>query len=278
MKKIITSLIVLILFTSLVTACTGTSDVTGNTETTGTISVVGSTSVTPLAQEIAYEFEDAHPEIRVDIQGVGSSAGIKAVYDGVAHIGMASRNLKPEEKEWGLTEHVIAIDGVAVAVHPNNPVSDLSLETVTKIFKGEITNWSEVGGNDMEILVVSREAGSGTRGAFEELVDLLEDKESLLREDALIAEGNGSVKANIASKEGAIGYLSLGYLDETITPVKIDGVEPTVENILSGDYKVSRPFLMLTKDPVDPNVQSYLDFIMSTEGQEIAGQNFVPVK
>jgi len=252
----------------------------------GTIAVVGSTSVAPLAQDLADEFNKIEAGIKIDIQAVGSSAGVKAASDGSGDIGMSSRELKEEEKGWGLTEHIIAFDGIAVSVHPSNTVADLTTEQVTKIFKGEITNWKDVGGPDKEILVVSREEGSGTRGAFEELLklDKKEKKDgkevtvSLVKADALIAEGNGGVKANIASKENAIGYLSLGYLDNTVKAVKISGVEATVENIKSKKYAIMRPFLMLTKGDMKPEVKAYLDFILGDKGQEFVSQHYITVK
>jgi phosphate transport system substrate-binding protein len=248
----------------------------------GHVNVVGSTSVTPVAQQLAEAFMEKEPGVKVDVQGVGSSAGVKATNDGSADVGMASRNLKTEEKEWNIDEHVIAYDGIAVVVHPSNPVSDLTSEQVTKIFRGEITNWKEVGGDDKEILVISREAGSGTRGAFEELMEL-EDKNaegkkvSAVKEDALIAEGNGAVKANTSKKEYAIGYLSLSYLDDSVKGVMIDDVEPTVENIIAGKYNVSRPFLMLTKGEVSEAAQAYLNFVFSEEGDSIISEKLIPV-
>lgn len=248
-----------------------------------TIEIAGSTSVQPVAEKLAEAFMAKNPGIKVNIQGIGSSAGVKAANNGTANIGTASRNLKTEEKDWGLTEHVIAYDGIAVVVHPSNEaIKDLTQETVTKIFKGEVTNWSEVGGKDAEIIVVSREAGSGTRGAFEDIMDLEEKindkKVSAVVKDAIIAEGNGTVRKNVAQKENAIGYLSLSYLNESVKTIKINGQEPTVENILDGKYPVSRPFLMLTKGEVDPTTQKYLDFIFSTEGQEIVSEKNIPVK
>lgn len=250
---------------------------------TGVISVVGSTSVTPVAQELADAFTAKETGVQIDVQGVGSTAGVKATDDGSANVGMASRELKEGEKAWGLTEHVIAYDGIAVVVNPANSLTDLTKEQVTQIFKGEITNWKELGGSDKEIIVVSREAGSGTRGAFEEITKLLEKnaegKEiSIVTKEALIADGNGAVKANVASKEFAIGYISLSYLDESVKGINIDGAEPTVDSILAGEYKISRPFLMLTKGDVAAETQAYLDFIFSAEGQAIVSEKLIPVK
>ncbi len=286
----IISLLVLVVLVFV--GCTGqapqtetpqTNEPQGEAKLEGTVTVVGSTSVQPLAQNIADAFESVEPGIKVDIQGVGSSAGVKAANEGTANIGTASRELKTEEEEWGLTKHVIARDGIAVVVHPSNTVSDLSQDTITKIFKGEIKNWKEVGGADEDIIVISREAGSGTRGAFEEIMKLLEKnaegkKVSVVREDAIFADGNGAVKANVAKKETAIGYVSLGYLDDSIKALKVDGVDATVENIKSEKYPVARPFLMLTKGEVDAHVQAYLDFIMSDDGQAIVAEKFISVK
>ena len=254
-------------------------ETTVETKLEGTVAVVGSTSVQPVAQELADAFSEIEPGVQVDIQGVGSSAGVKAANEETADIGTSSRELKEEEKGYGLTEHIIAYDGIAIAIHPNNKVENLTTEQIAKIFKGEITNWSEVGGADAEILVVSREDGSGTRGAFEELVELLdENKASMVKADALIADGNGAVKANVASKENSIGYVSLSYLDDTLKSVKVDDVEVSVENIKAGKYKISRPFLMLTKGDVNEVTQAYLDFIMSDAGQEIVGEKLITVK
>jgi len=249
----------------------------------GTVAVVGSTSVTPVAQKLAEAFTGMETAVQIDVQGVGSTAGVKSANDGSANIGMASRNLKEGEKEWGLTEHVIAYDGIAVVVHPSNNLAELTTEKVTQIFKAEITNWNELGGPDKEIIVVSREAGSGTRGAFEGIMKLQEKnadgkKISVVTKDALIADGNGAVKANVASKEFAIGYVSLSYLDESVKGLLIDGAEPTVDAILEEEYKVSRPFLMLTKGDVSEEAQAYLDFIFSTEGQEIVAEKLIPVQ
>lgn len=249
----------------------------------GHVNVVGSTSVTPVAQKIAEAFMAKEPGVKVDVQGVGSSAGVKAAHDGSADIGMASRNLKEGEKEWKLGEHILGFDGIAIITNPENPVSELTAEQATAIFKGEIMNWKEVGGIDKEILVVSRESGSGTRGAFEDLLKLIEKnadgkKVSVVKKDALIAEGNGSVKANVAKKEYAIGYISLSYLDETVQPVVIDGAEPTTDNIVAGTYNVSRPFLLLTQGDLTPAAKAYMDFAFGPEGQAIVAEKLIPVK
>ena len=235
------------------------------------IILVGSTSVDPLAQKLAEAYKAKTPDVDIEIQAVGSSAGIKAALDGSATIGMSSRELKEEEIAEGATPHIICRDGIAVAVNPENPVQNLSKEQVQKIFMGEITNWKEVGGNDEEILVVSRESGSGTRGAFEEILKIEKEVEgkkiSGLVETALQAEGTGAVKANVASKENAIGYVSLGYIDETIKTVQVEGADATAENITAGTYPVARPFVLVTKGEISETDQAFLDFVMSSEGQ-----------
>lgn len=252
-----------------------TQNQTDNNELKGNITIAGSTSVTPTAEMIAEAFMQENPNVKIEVQGIGSSAGVKAAKEGAADIGMASRDLKAKEKEWGLTEHVIAYDGISVVVHPSNKVSDLTKEQVAKIFTGEIKNWKEVGGEDHEIIVVSREAGSGTRGAFEEILGV----EGKVREDALIAEGNGAVRANIAKKEFGIGYISLSYLNDEVKGVKVDGVEPTIENVKAKKYPVYRPFLMLTKGEMNDIVKAYMDFVFSEEGQKIVTEEgCIPVK
>ncbi len=290
-KKVITLLAHAITFTMLFAAC-GSAEKTpfGNTaaatqaptKLSGIVTVSGSTSVQPLAQDLADVFNEVEPDITVEIQGGGSSQGVKDASDGISAIGTSSRDLKDKEKEFGLKEHIIAYDGIAVVAHPSNPVSNLTKDQLTKIFKGEITNWKDVGGNDAEILVVTREDGSGTRSAFEELLKLQESKDgsivSFMKSDALVADSNGVVKANVASKTDAIGYTSLGYADNTLKKISVDGVECSDENIKNKSYAISRPFLMLTKGELKPEVQAFLDFIMSDKGQEAVGKSYISVK
>ncbi len=284
MTKCISILLVVLLVGTLLAACGGTSskeeDKSQNQQSQGnkiegTLEIAGSTSVSPLAQDVADAFMAKYPGVTVNIQSIGSSSGIRAPKDGAAPIGMASRDLRQEEKDWGVKEYVVARDGIAVVGHPaNTKADDLTLAQVTKIFKGEITNWSEVGGDDKEIIVVSREEGSGTRGAFEEILDY----KGQLRADALIGDGNGNVKANVQNNQYAIGYLSLGFLDETVKTIKVDGEDPTVENIQAGKYPVQRPFIMVTLGEEDELTKAYLEFMLSAEGQTIAANGYIPVK
>ncbi len=287
MKKVLSVLLVILLAATMFAGCAqdkapaasepAAAEGTSESTLSGTLSVAGSTTVAPPAQDLADAFEAMYPETRIDVQGIGSSAGMKMLNEGGCEIGMASRELKQKELDWGLEPIAIAYDGIAVVVNPANGVAELSTEQIQSIFKGEITNWSEVGGADEEILVVSREDGSGTRGAFEEILKLEGDEGSMVVESALIAEGNGAVKANIASKAQAIGYISLGIVDETVKAVKVDGAEATVANIKSGAYAVSRPLNMATKGQMSDLAQAYLDFVMSPEGQKIVAEHYIPV-
>lgn len=248
------------------TSDTDSTDNTQDGELSGLVSVSGSTSVEKIGIATAEEFMALNPDVEVTYESIGSSNGVKNAKDGVTMLGTASRNLKTEEKNWGLTETAIAYDGVAVITHPSNSVSELTKEQVQAIYKGEITNWKDVGGEDEEIVVVSREDGSGTRGAFEEIVEF----EDALTKDALIAKGNGNAQTTVAKNEKAIGYVSFTYINDTVKPFTIDGVEPTAENVVSGDYSISRPFLMLYKeDNMTKESQAFIDFILSDEGQKI---------
>ncbi|HOM42573.1 MAG TPA: phosphate ABC transporter substrate-binding protein, partial [Bacillota bacterium] len=234
----------------------------------GSITINGSTSVQPLAEELAKVFKDKNPNTTIDIQGGGSGVGIKSAADGVVDIGMSSRDLKPEEKS--LKEFKIAVDGIAVIVNPKNKVEDLSTEQIFKIYTGEITDWKEVGGDSGEITVVTREEGSGTRGAFIELTKIESKSEGDRTVASAITQGStGAVIATIAGDPNAIGYASFGSAKEStgIKMISIDGKACTEENIYSGEYKISRPFLMLTKAEPTGLAKAFLDFILGEEGQ-----------
>jgi phosphate transport system substrate-binding protein len=279
-KKLVSILLIGVLVVGIFSGCSKANDSASNEKY---LSIVGSTSVTPVLTQLADAYMTLNDGVKIDVQGIGSSAGVKAAYDKSADIGMSSRNLKEAEKEWNLIETTIAYDGIAISVNPNNTVEKLTIEQVKDIFKGIITNWNEVGGKDEEIIVISRESGSGTRGAFEGLVGLEEkdadgNKFSVLVEDALIADGNGAVKANVASKENAIGYLSFSYLDSSIKTLVINDIEPLVENIENGTYKISRPFLLLTNDESSKLANDFIEYILSDEGQNIVADKLISVK
>lgn len=246
------------------------------------VGVVGSSSVAPLAEVESEYFLRVRSDITIDVQSVGSSAGIKAVTDGTAMIGMSSRNLKENEK-MGLEQYVVALDGIAVIVHPSNPATNLSKAQLLAIFKGEIRNWKEVGGKDAPIVVVSREEGSGTRGAFEEMTGLEGERDgakiSLLYAKAIITDGNGSVKQNIALKANGIGYISVGSVDDSVKAIGVNGIFPTEADIKAGTYPIARPFLLLTKGTPTPEAQAFIDFILSVEGQKIVQEHYyIPVR
>ena len=236
----------------------------------GSIQMVGSTSMEKLANALSEAFMEKYPDVTVTAEFVGSGAGIEAVNNGTADIGNSSRNLKDEEKEAGAVENVVAIDGIAVCVDPANTVTGLTKDQLTNIYNGTITNWSEVGGEDAPIIVVGREAGSGTRGAFEELLGL---------EDACVyaneLDSTGAVMAKVASTPGAIGYVSLDALDDSVVALALDGVDATAENIKAGNYFLSRPFVMATKGEISEQnelVQAWFDYVFGAEGQEIAAE------
>lgn len=236
----------------------------------GSISMVGSTSMEKLANALSEAFMEKYPDVTVTAEFVGSGAGVEAVTNGTADIGNSSRSLKDEEKAAGVVENVVAIDGIAVCVDPANEVADLTKEQLTNIYNGTITNWKEVGGADEPIIVIGREAGSGTRGAFEELVDL---KDACKYANEL--DSTGAVIAKVASTPGAIGYASLDALDDSVKALSLEGVEATAENIKAGNYFLSRPFVMATKGEISEQndlVQAWFDYVMGDEGQQIASE------
>lgn len=235
----------------------------------GEVTVSGSTSVEKIGIALGAEFMAMYPDVKFTYQGIGSSAGVKNANEGVTMIGTASRNIKDSEKEFGLTEQVLAFDGIAVIVNPAISVDGLTKEQVQKIFIGEITNWSQVGGADKPVVVVSREDGSGTRGAFEEIVDY----EDMLSAKALIAEGNGNVQSTVATNPNAVGYVSFTYIDETVKPVTIDGGEPTVASVLDGSYPISRPFnIIYHEDNLSDAAIAWLEFVTSDLAKEIIAE------
>lgn len=234
----------------------------------GSIQMVGSTSMEKLANALAESFMEKYPDVTVTAEFVGSGAGVEAVNNGKADIGNSSRNLKEEELAAGAVENIVAIDGIAVCVDPANTVTGLTKEQLTGIYNGTITNWSDVGGGDAPIIVVGREAGSGTRGAFEELLDL-EDACTYANE----LDSTGAVMAKVAATPGAIGYVSLDALDDSVTALALDDVEATAENIKAGNYFLSRPFVMATKGEISEQnelVQAWFAYVLGAEGQEVA--------
>ncbi len=255
---------------STVAACSEAAPAETTADLSGSISMVGSTSMEKLANALSEAFMEEYPDVTVTAEFVGSGAGIEAVTNGTADIGNSSRSLKDEEKAAGVVENIVAIDGIAVCVDPANEVADLTKEQLTNIYNGTITNWKEVGGADEPIIVIGREAGSGTRGAFEELVDL-QDACKYANE----LDSTGAVIAKVASTPGAIGYASLDALDDSVKALSLEGVEATAENIKAGNYFLSRPFVMATKGEISEQndlVQAWFDFVLGDEGQQVASE------
>ncbi len=244
-----------------------TSRTEENTSLSGSVTMAGSTSMEKLANALAESFMAKNPGVTVNAEFTGSSAGVESVTAGSVDIGNSSRALKDSEKEAGVVENIVAIDGIAVVVDPANTVTGLTKQQLTDIYTGAVKNWSEVGGEDSVIIVVGREAGSGTRGAFEEILEV-EDACAYANE----LDSTGAVMAKVASTPGAIGYVSLDVIDESVIAVALDEVEPTVENIKSGSYFLSRPFVMATKGEIAQQsevVQAWFDYIASDEGKEV---------
>lgn len=238
-----------------------------NADLSGNISMAGSTSMEKLANAAAESFMAKYPGVMVTAEFTGSSAGVEAVTAGSVDIGNSSRALKDSEKEAGAVENIVAIDGIAVVVDPANIIEGLTKQQLTDIYTGKVKNWSEVGGEDGVIIVVGREAGSGTRGAFEELLEI-EDACAYANE----LDSTGAVMAKVASTPGAIGYVSLDVIDDSVIAVALDGVAPTVDNIKAGDYFLSRPFVMATMGEISEQnevVQAFFEYLASEEGKEV---------
>jgi phosphate transport system substrate-binding protein len=227
------------------------------------VTVAGSTSVEPFAELLAEEYMLHHPKSHIYVQGGGSTAGIEAVRTHAAHIGMSSRSLMAEEKN--LYTVTIARDAIAIIVHPENPITDLSLSQIRQVFAGKIRKWSEIGGDLRPIVLVTREEGSGTREAFQKMV--MEKEEINL--EALVQDSNGAIRQVVGSDSNAIGYISLGLVNETVKALKISGVDPNLKNIFYGRYRLVRPFLFVFNGKPEGEASSFLEFVLSPEAQEL---------
>ena len=256
MKKIISLIAVGLILLCTLTACGGNKNA---------VSTDGSTSMNKVIGALSEAFE-ADTGITVTYNATGSGAGIQAVQEGRCDIGLASRDLKDEEKANGLEETILAYDGIAIIVNPANPVKDLNLETIAKIYTGEIKNWKEVGGNDAEIVLIGREAGSGTRDGFESITDT-EDKCAYRQE----LTSTGDVITTVASNPNAIGYASLASVKDTVKALTVNGVAPSEATIKDGSYVIQRPFVLVTKKDtaLSKSAQEFFDFITSEAAQEI---------
>ena len=267
MKKILGVLLTLVLCLGL-TACGGSDDSgEGSAEVSGNVSLSGSTSMEKFVNAIKEAIVEDYPNLILEPQFTGSSAGLEAVLAGTADIGNSSRGLKEEEKSKGLEENIVAIDGIAIITHKSNKVDNLTTDQLKKIYTGEITNWSEVGGSDQALVVMGREAGSGTRGAFEEILEI-EDACKYAQE----LNETGAVVAKVGETEGAIGYISLDNITKTVKALKLDDVEANEDTVKDGSYTLQRPFVMATKGKISEQskeVKAIFEFIESEKGQEV---------
>ena len=280
----IAGLLVVVLIAVFLCGCTGTSgqdDIVPaiSTGTIESLTISGSTTVLPIAANAAEVFMDLHPNADIQVSAGGSSVGVLAVGEGTADIGMASRDLKEVEiqKYQDLVPHEIARDGIALIVHPSNLLSSLTIGQIKAIYRGNVTNWKDIGGEDAEIVVIGRDSASGTREFFHEYVMNKED----FVQTQLEKNSNGAVKSTVAQTPGSIGYVGLGYIDQSVKSISIDNgtstIDPTVENVLSGEYPISRSLYMITRGEPTGLAADFLLFIMSSDGQKmVSDEGFVP--
>jgi len=279
MKKLFTIFAVLLMAAGLVFTGCNKGKAQSSAEA-HTIAVGGSTSVTPLMELFQAEYENAH-DVKITISGTGSGDGIKGAGEGTYEIGMSSRELTPAEIGTGLEPLVVAIDGIAVVLNTDNPISGLTMDQIKEIYTGAISNWEQLGvaanGKTGGIAVVSREPGSGTRGAFQELVKFSDG--DLIR-NAIIFDGTGAIKSAVASNVDAIGYISLGSVDSSIKAISVDGVAASNDNVKNGSYKIARPFILITKQGTALNAatKAFLDWTLSDEGQTIVKKSWISVR
>ena len=241
----------------------------GGTELTGSVATDGSTSMKSVIGALGESFQNANSGVTFTYNPTGSGSGIQAVSEGRCDIGLASRGLKDDEKSSGLTETVLAYDGIAVVVSPENPVSDLTIEQIADIYTGKITNWSEVGGSDAEIVLIGREAGSGTRDGFESITGT---EEACQYRQELTSTGD--VIATVSQNPNAIGYASLSAVKDTVKALSVGGVAPSEDTVKDGSYVIQRPFVLVTKDGVtlSPAAQAFFDYATSAEAAPIIAQ------
>lgn len=259
MKKIVALALTAILGASLLTGC-------GNSATGGTVATDGSTSMEKVIGTLGEAFEKDNEGVTFTYNPTGSGSGIKAVQEGRCDIGLSSRALKDEEKASGLTETVLAYDGIAIIVNPENPVADLSLEQIADIYTGKITNWSEVGGQDAEIVLIGREAGSGTRDGFETITGT---QEACQYRQELTSTGD--VITTVSSNPDAIGYASLASVKDNVKAISVSGIIPSEETVKDGSYVVQRPFVLVTKTDAQLSeiAQKFFDFALSADASEL---------
>ncbi|MCX6998581.1 MAG: phosphate ABC transporter substrate-binding protein [Kiritimatiellaeota bacterium] len=237
------------------------------------ITLAGSTAFQPFAEKLAEQYMAAHPEVGVTVQGGGSAVGIQSALSGAAQIGMADLLELPPEAQ-GLTSVIVARDGIALVVHPANPVTNLALAQAREIFAGTLSNWKDAGGADQPITVVSREAGSGTRSSFEKLIGV-----SKLSPDAIVQDSSGTIRETVINDQRAIGYLSHGLVNDKIKMLKVDDQECSTDKVIAGKYPLVRPIFLLTKGAPEGLAQAFIAYILSAEGQQCIHKNgLIPAK
>ena len=275
MKKFLTLALTAVMALSLLTACGSKNDNSAdtntdgsNTETTlsGTVSTDGSTSMEKVINSLGESFMAMNKDVKFTYNPTGSGSGIQAVSEGRCDIGLSSRALKDDEKASGLVETVVALDGIAIVVNPENPVSDLDIDTIAKIYTGEITNWKDVGGNDAEIVLIGREAGSGTRDGFESITDT---KDACQYRQELTSTGD--VINTVSQNPDAIGYASLSAVGDSVKALTVGGVEATEATVKDGSYEVQRPFVLVTKEgtKLSPAAQAFFEYALSADAASI---------
>ena len=273
MKKIISIVIAAACALALFAGCSAKAPEAAAED--GNVSLDGSTSMEKVIGSLGESFTNSNPGTSYTYNPTGSGSGIKAVSEGTCDIGLSSRNLKDDEKASGLTGTVLALDGIAVIVNPNNPVSDLSVEQIASIYKGEITNWKDVGGNDAEIVLIGREAGSGTRDGFESITGT---NDACKYRQALTSTGD--VITTVSQNPDAIGYASLASLKDNVKALTVGGIAPTEETVKDGSYVIQRPFVLVTKDGVElsETAKKFFDYATSSQAAEvITAAGAVPV-
>ena len=275
MKKFLTLALTAVMALSLLTACGSKNDNSADTNTdgsstettlSGTVSTDGSTSMEKVINSLGESFMAMNKDVKFTYNPTGSGSGIQAVSEGRCDIGLSSRALKDDEKASGLVETVVALDGIAIVVNPENPVSDLDIDTIAKIYTGEITNWKDVGGNDAEIVLIGREAGSGTRDGFESITDT---KDACQYRQELTSTGD--VINTVSQNPGAIGYASLSAVGDSVKALTVGGVEATEATVKDGSYVVQRPFVLVTKEgtKLSPAAQAFFDYALSADAASI---------
>ena len=273
MKKIISIVLTAVCAAALFAGCSTKAPEAA--AEAGNVSLDGSTSMEKVIGSLGESFINSNPGTSYTYNPTGSGSGIKAVSEGTCDIGLSSRNLKDDEKASGLTGTVLALDGIAVIVNPNNPVSDLSVEQIASIYKGEITNWKDVGGSDAEIVLIGREAGSGTRDGFESITgtnDACKYRQELT--------STGDVITTVSQNPDAIGYASLASLKDNVKALTVGGIAPTEETVKDGSYVIQRPFVLVTKDGVElsETAKKFFDYATSSQAAEvITAAGAVPV-